>query len=124
MRRTRFASSRASRAALVLISFVVATYAPEYQAAAQAMQYALESATGLRLHNVQAEPTTLAGRKGIRVTISPEGLRQFDRPLPPGQPAVEQLAVIEGTDFQSGVIEAEIAGAPAPGAAEGARGFV
>src|SRR5262249_34374578 len=29
-----------------------------------------------------------------------------------------------GTDFQSGVIEAEIAGAPAPGAAEGARGFV
>jgi hypothetical protein len=122
MRGTRFGSSRAWRAALVLVPFVAATNAPGSQA--QALQYALESAAGLRLHNVQAEPATLAGKKGIRVTISPEGLRQFDRPLAPGQPSVEELAVIEGTDFQSGVIEAEIAGAPAPGAGEGARGFV
>ena len=37
---------------------------------------------------------------------------------------MEQLAVIDGAEFTSGVIEAEIAGAPAAGAAEGARGFV
>ena len=37
---------------------------------------------------------------------------------------MEQLAMIDGTDFSGGVIEAEIAGAPAPGAAAGARGFV
>ena len=33
-------------------------------------------------------------------------------------------AIIDGLEFTSGVIEAEIAGAVAPGAAEGARGFV
>ena len=32
--------------------------------------------------------------------------------------------MIEGTDFANGVIEVEIAGAPAPDAPEGARGFV
>jgi hypothetical protein len=75
--------------------------------------YPLESATGLRLHNVTAEPATLDGKKGLRLTVAP-GV----------SPAGEQLAVIEKLEFSSGVIEAEIAGAPAPGAAEGARGFV
>jgi hypothetical protein len=32
--------------------------------------------------------------------------------------------VIDGLEFSNGVIEAEIAGVPAPGAGEGARGFV
>jgi hypothetical protein len=34
------------------------------------------------------------------------------------------LASIEGVEFSNGVIEAEVAGAPAPGAFAGARGFV
>jgi hypothetical protein len=75
--------------------------------------YPLESATGLRLRNVTAEPATLEGKKGVRLTLAPGA-----------SPAGEQLAVIEKLEFSSGVIEAEIAGAPAPGAAEGARGFV
>ena len=83
-------------------------------ASAQTPQsYPLESATGLRLHNVTAEPATLEGKKGLRLTLAPGA-----------SPAGEQLAVIEKLEFSSGVIEAEIAGAPAPGAAEGARGFV
>ena len=60
-----------------------------------------------------AEPATLEGKKGLRLTLAPGA-----------SPAGEQLAVIEKLEFSSGVIEAEIAGAPAPGAAEGARGFV
>lgn len=80
---------------------------------ASAQSYPLEAATGLRLHNVTAEPATLDGKKGLRVTLAPSA-----------SPAGEQLAVIEKLEFSSGVIEAEIAGAPAPGAAEGARGFV
>ena len=83
----------------------------------------LESAAGVRVHNVIAEPATLQGRKGLRVTVSPDAT---SRPgmTPEQLAALETLAVIEGTDFGDGVIEAEIAGAPAPGAAEGARGFV
>jgi hypothetical protein len=80
--------------------------------------FPLDSASGLRLHNVTVEPATLDGRTGIRVTVA-ETLSQES--LAAG---VEQLAVIEGLEFGDGVIEAEIAGAPAPGAFEGARGFV
>lgn len=91
---------------------------------AQARQYPLESAAGLRLHNVVAEPATLDGKKGVRLTISPETARLAEAMTPQQRAQIEPLAVIEGTDFSSGVIEAEIAGTPAPGAGEGARGFV
>lgn len=75
--------------------------------------YPLESAIGLQLQNVTAEPATLDGKKGLRLTLAPGA-----------QPDLEQLAAIEGVEFSNGVIEAEIAGAPAPGADRGARGFV
>jgi 3-keto-disaccharide hydrolase len=95
-----------------VLGFVLVLFAGS--ASAQAPKsYPLESAAGLRLHNVTAEPATLDGKKGLRLTLAAGG-----------SPAGEQLAVIEGLEFSSGVIEAEIAGAPGSGAAEGARGFV
>jgi hypothetical protein len=89
-----------------------------------AKHYALESTDGLRPHNVVAEPATLQGKRGLRVTISEEATRQLKSMTPDQQSRFEQLAVIDGLDFANGVIEAEIAGEPAPGAFEGARGFV
>jgi hypothetical protein len=83
---------------------------------AQAKRYPLESIDGLRLHNVVAEPATLQGKKGVRLTVAP------DATGPQGER--ELLARIDGVEFSNGVIEAEIAGAPGPGALEGARGFV
>ncbi len=100
-------------------------------AQAQQRQFALESIAGLRLHNVIAEPATLQGRNGIRVTISEAARRQVEGQAKDDQNrlataggTVEQLAVIEGLEFDNGVIQAEIAGAPMPGAPAGARGFV
>jgi hypothetical protein len=93
-------------------------------ASSQAKKYDLETAGGLRLHNVAAEPAALQGKKGLRVTISDDAQRRVQRMTPEEQARFEQLAVIEGVDFANGVIEAEIAGVPAPGASEGARGFV
>jgi hypothetical protein len=87
----------------------------------QTRRYALETSDGLRPHNVTVEPTTHAGKRGVRVTISDEAQRRIQQT--PGEP-LEQLVVIEGTDFANGVIEAEIAGTPGPGATQGARGFV
>jgi hypothetical protein len=91
---------------------------------AQAKRYPLESTSGLRLHNVTAEAATLDGKKGLRVTVSEEAIRRLERMTPEEQARFEPLAVIEGLEFANGVIEAEIAGAPAQGAGEGARGFV
>ncbi|MET0554683.1 MAG: family 16 glycoside hydrolase [Vicinamibacteria bacterium] len=89
------------------VMLLLALSGPRAWAAEQS--FPLESAAGLRLHDVTAVPETLHGKKGVRVTASE---------------APETFAVVEGTSFGNGVIEAEIAGAVKPGAAEGARGFV
>jgi hypothetical protein len=94
------------------------------QSAAQTRRYSLESTSGLRLHNVTAEPAMLEGKKGLRVSTSEEAMRRVQAMTPDQQAQLEQLAVIEGLDFANGVIEVEIAGAPGPGAGQGARGFV
>ena len=88
--------------------------------AAQARQFPLENADGLTLINAAAAPVTLEGRKGLRVVASDEALRRYT----PADGELNPMAVIQGVEFSSGVIEAEIAGAPAPGAGEGARGFI
>jgi hypothetical protein len=91
---------------------------------AQAKHYPLESTAGLRLHNVVAEPALLHGKKGLRITASEEAQRRLQSMTPDEQARFPQLASIDGLEFANGVIEAEIAGAPAPGVGEGARGFV
>ena len=92
--------------------------------AGQAKRYLLESTSGLRLHNVVAEPAVLHGKKGLRVTMSAEAARRFQSMTPEDQARLEQLVVIEGLEFANGIIEVEVAGEPAPGAGSGARGFV
>jgi hypothetical protein len=92
--------------------------------AAQAKHYPLESTAGLELHHVSAEPAVLHGKKGLRVTHSEEALRRLQRMTPDEQAHFPQLAIVEGLDFGDGIIEAEIAGEPSPGAGGDARGFV
>ena len=82
--------------------------------------YALETTDGLRLHNVTARAVIHRGRKGIRVAADSARARAAGAEAA----ELELLAIVEGLTFSSGVIEAEIAGAPAAGANEGARGFV
>ncbi len=103
---------RTTRTALLLLAPMVALSSSIF-GQGQPRTFALESSAGLRLHNVAAEPATLQGKKGIQVT----------RSTATGE-SVETLAVIEGLEFDNGVIQAEIAGAPGAGAAAGARGFV
>lgn len=84
----------------------------------------LDSPKGLTLQNVQAEPVSHDGKRGLRVTVSAAD-RQRIRDMPADQRAAfETVALVDGSDFTNGVIEAEIAGEPAADAAEGARGFV
>lgn len=98
---------------LFVVAAVMTVAIHQVPRAQTAARFALESAAGLRLHNVTAEPATLQERKGLRIRMAgaPENTD-------------EKLAVVEGSDFGNGVIEAEIAGAPQAGAPEGARGFV
>jgi hypothetical protein len=86
--------------------------------AGQTKDYALDSASGVRLVNLVAQPAVLQGKKGLRLTSDEAALKQA------GPADIEQLARIEGLEFSNGTIEAEIAGAPSEGASAGARGFV
>jgi len=58
---------------------------------AQTARYPLDSARGLRPHNVVAEPATLQGKKGIKVMASQES-------VPPGT-NVETLLIINDLEF-------------------------
>jgi len=58
---------------------------------AQTARYPLDSARGLRPHNVVAEPATLRGKKGIKVLASQES-------VPPGT-NVETLLIINDLEF-------------------------
>jgi len=88
--------------------------------AIQAKEYTLESATGLRMRDLTAEPATLQGKKGLRITMPEATLRKL---MGTGGD-LEQIALLDGLEFDNGTIEAEIAGAPAPWAGDAARGFV
>ena len=109
----------------VLIALAAATaLAAPGMTRAQTRSYPLESASGLRLHNVTATPAVLDGKKGLKLTISDDAARRLQAMTPEQQALFEELAVIEGLEFANGVIEAEVAGEPGPGAGGGARGFV
>jgi 3-keto-disaccharide hydrolase len=89
-------------------------------ASAQDRSFPLETVSGLTLISATAEPVTYEAKKGLRVVASDEALRRYT----PADGELNPMALIQGIEFSSGVIEAEIAGAPGPGAGEGARGFV
>src|SRR5213596_1966733 len=104
-----------TRFVAAVLAGALGAFVPD-SAVAQAKRYPLESVDNLRLHNVIAEPATFQGKRGLRITATPEAARQEGEP--------PMLAWIEGLDFSNGIIEAEVAGAPASGAFAGARGFV
>ncbi len=87
-------------------------------------QYAVESTAGLTLHRLTAASVMHAGKRGVRLRTSDETQRNIASLPIEQQSQFDRLAVIEGSEFADGIIEAEIAGAPAPDAPPGARGFV
>ena len=105
------------RVLMVAAALMVSLYPGAF---AQVSTYALETVNGVTLINATAEPATHQGRKGLRITVSDEALKRYT----PEDGELNPLAVIQDLEFSNGVIEAEIAGVPAPGAGEGARGFI
>ncbi len=107
---------------------VAALFLPAFSGVAAAQTssrlYPLTSADGLQPHHVTVTPAAHAGKRGVRIVVS-DSVRRANEQLSINQQSqFETFALIDGTDFADGVIEAEIAGEPAVGAAAGARGFV
>lgn len=69
-----------------------------------------QTSDSLELRNAKAEQTVYRGRQAIHLT--------------PASAAGDGLAIVAGPVFENGTIEVDLAGAPAKGAADSARGFV
>jgi hypothetical protein len=81
--------------------------------ALHAQSWRLDSLTGLQPSRVKAEAATYHGRPAVRLTdIAGPGA------------AETTMAMLDGSDFEDGTIEAEVAGLPRSGSFEGARGFI
>jgi hypothetical protein len=79
--------------------------------------YRLDSLSGLEAINTKAEVAEYHGRRAVRLIK-----RENERTEANAQN--ESLAIVTGTDFKDGTIEAEVAGMPAAGAPADARGFI
>lgn len=76
-------------------------------------EFPLHSISALALHNVEADVVTYLGRRALRLIEKDE---PEDHDL--------TIAVLRGTHFKDGTIEAEIAGAPRADSPQDMRGFV
>ena len=77
-----------------------------------AQSFPLNTLDGLVLQNVLAEPATYEGQTALKVTEDSDAQGDI------------RLVIVENSVIQDGIIEVELAGRPATGAMEGARGFV
>jgi hypothetical protein len=77
----------------------------------QSWEMALTTASSLALHGAQASIVTHEGHRAVRLVVEP-GYDGYS------------YAVVSGPSVQDGRIEADVAGLPAQGAPDGARGFV
>jgi hypothetical protein len=99
-----------------VLSLALACLAPTGHEAADAgtdvRSVPLDSTAGLRLIGVQATAVTYRGRRAVRLVEDQAAA------------AKEPVALIAGSDFGDGVIEIDVAGAPAGDVPPDARGFI
>jgi len=80
-------------------------------------KFRLNSLSGLEAINIKTEVAEYHGRRAMR-------LIRLEGESTEASAQNEALAILDGTDFQDGTIEAEVAGMPAAGAPADARGFI
>ena len=94
-------------------SLIVALSAAAIPSVSMGQSLALDSLEGLRAHNVSMDVSTHDGRTAVHVSDSAaEGAGE------------DTLVLIDGLEFQDGMIEIDLVGAPGQHAGQGARGFV
>jgi hypothetical protein len=99
--------------AALALAFVVSA-AGGQGSKATARTFRLDSVDGLELVNAKAEVVRYRGQRAVHLV-----------PLPGHETGEDMLmAMLTGTDFADGTIEAEVAGAPRAGAPPDARGFI
>lgn len=107
---------------LVVLLLGIASVMMPGVACGQAKRFPLSATDALRVHNTTVEAVTFKGQRAVRVAIAPEVARRPEYLAGTIEP--EAFARVDGLTFLNGVIEVEVASAPAQGSYPGARGFV
>jgi len=80
--------------------------------------FPLDSLRGLEMHNIKGEVAEYRGRRAVRL------VQDANTNAIVSMNMAESIAILDGTDFQNGTIEAELAGMPAAGSPADSRGFL
>ncbi|PYX51652.1 MAG: hypothetical protein DMG79_02660 [Acidobacteria bacterium] len=109
----------------VAAMFFLMSTVPAHRAEAQVSTFPLDSIDGLEVVHAKTEVAVYRGRKAVRLTSLPEREGEVrgpksEVPTPPD----DMLAILKASSFKDGVIEAQVAGSPLPGAPSDARGFI
>lgn len=104
------------RLLLVSLAILCSTVTGEADANTKASNFRLDSLDGLEAVNVKPEVATYQGRRAVQLFNSSEDKS--------ANTSGESLAILSGSVFKDGTIEAEIAGEPRGGAPLDARGFI
>ena len=95
----------------LLVSSALVTLGMTPHLASQAAQIVLENGTGLEFVRIVPQAVTYRGHKALRLTEAPGANNNA-------------IALVNDVQFQDGTIDIDVAGLPAAGSTEGARGFV
>lgn len=95
-------------------AFAIVALAAGGQGKTGTTTYRLDSTDGLELINTTAQIVNYRGRRALH--LAPPQAHEPDK--------TSMIALVAGTDFKDGLIEAEVAGAPIPSADPTARGFI
>jgi hypothetical protein len=104
----------------ILVLLLAALALPDI-VSGQTTRVPLTTTDRLQAHNTTVDAVTFKGRRAVRVAIAPEVARRPEYVAGTIEP--EAFVRVDGLTFASGVIEVEVASAPAAGAYPGARGF-
>lgn len=100
----------------LLVSLVLPTIA-----SGQTARVPLTTTERLHAHHTTVDAVTFHGRRAVRVAIAPEVARRPEYVAGTIEP--EAFVRVDGLMFANGVIELDVASAPAEGTYPGARGF-
>ena len=100
---------------------LVVSVAAASPAMGQTTRVPLTSTDGLSVHNTTIDRAIFKGRRAVRVVVAEDVVRRPEYVA--GQIEPETFVRINDLSFTNGVIEVEVASAPAVGAYPGARGF-
>jgi hypothetical protein len=95
----------------LLVSGALFTLTMTVRVVSQAPQIAVENGTGLELVRVVPQTVTYRGHQALRLAEAPSANNNA-------------VALVNGVEFQDGTIDVDVAGLPAAGSNEVARGFV